>query len=222
MKIISPRKRTAYLLTALTISLAFFYFSPSASAQSITNGSGGLTAGSINTVPSGYGLTGIGFGSDDTRCTFWIIYAPVDQYGIVDYLSVSSWRNSACSSGGGDDETLRRVGPQYQYIATGWSWGANTTGGHDSTAGTPPDECYYQEYARLTDINNRSGWGASNDGSCDSRGYSSSWLRGSFEAPSGNVIVGVGLNLANDADVKQVTMNIRREVAGKILSATNP
>jgi len=190
-------------------------------AEYVTNGGGSLTAGSIQTIPNGYGLVTIGFGSDDTRCFIYIKTAPVVD-GVIRVDQTSYWRSSACPIGGGDDVPSRVVEPVYGDIAVGWSWGANTSGGHGDDDTFPAEECYYQEYAPLSNLSNKSGWGAAYDGTCNERGYSPGWLRWEFSAPAGSVITGVGLSLANDADVDIVAMNTRDSNTGIISASPNP
>ncbi|MBI2063457.1 MAG: hypothetical protein HYT65_00475 [Candidatus Yanofskybacteria bacterium] len=196
----------------LIVSIVLFVIPPKALAHPTQygewSGSDSSSAGGLQTVPDGFGLTAIAYGSDDDRCSVFIRTAPVDANGIINFGAVSGYRTAICNSGGGDDGNPGpRVEPITDHYATGWTWGANTGGGRSGDSSFPPSECYYQEYAPLTDINNRSGWGAPFDGTCNERSYQSGWIRGRIAAPPGQVIVAVGISLANDANVSMVGMN---------------
>ncbi|MBI2669714.1 MAG: hypothetical protein HYX20_01005 [Candidatus Yanofskybacteria bacterium] len=205
-------KSLVIICTVLIGTVVFFVISPEASAHPTQyaewSGTNPASAGGLQTVPDGFGLTAIAYGSDDDRCSVFIRTAPVDSNGLVDFTAVSFYQTTICPSGGGDDGNPGpRVEPIPDHYTTGWTWGAATGGGHSGDSSFPPDECYYQEYAPLNDINNRTGWGAAFDGTCNERGYLPGWIRGKITAPLGQVIVAVGISLANDANVSMVGMN---------------
>ncbi|MDP3993945.1 MAG: hypothetical protein Q8P75_03130, partial [bacterium] len=222
------------LLSGVTLGLVFYFSNPMTVSADGTpygewSGSNSASAGSLQIVPTGYGLTAIGYGSDDHRCTLIIKTAPVnlntDGQPVVDFGAVTGWQASDCGAGDGDDdfETGRGYGPRVEPIsdhyATGWTWGASTDGGLLNNDDFSGNECYYQEYAPLTNIDNRTGWGAAYDGTCNNNGYQRVDLKWVWGAPAGQVIVAVGLSLANDADVSMVGMDTRHAPPTADLSA---
>ena len=218
-KTFTPSQTTAYtynisitcfmpLHTTASNSVTVEVLDPNAERTITSGGNFAYGAGLFQVVPSGYGLTAIGYGSDDTRCFVYIKTAPVGSDGTVNFNQVSGWQNAACPAGGGTSAIMI----DYQYdnrFVVGWSWGASTDGGSPGNSSYPYEACYYQEYAPLNDINNRSGWAAQYDGTCNERLYQQNWLKQVVRAPYGRVIVAVGLSLANDASMEWMGMQTR-------------
>ncbi len=111
------------------------------------------SAGAIQRVPEGYGLTAIGYGSDDWQCIIGIKTAAVNPDGTIDDSSTdANWRITTCASGApgaGHANNEKLFNPTPGYVATGWSWGADTSGGSPTSDSSPADECYYQQYTNL-------------------------------------------------------------------------
>jgi hypothetical protein len=188
-------------------------------------------AGAFQVVPAGYGLTAIGYGSDDTGCFVYIKTAPVAADGSVNFSQVSGWwsgpeANTACrKSDGSYSGGTSALDVDYQgdnRITVGWSWGASTNGGSPGNSGYPDDACYYQEYAPLNNINNRSAWGAQYDGTCNERNYQQDWLKRVVRAPAGRVIVAVQLSLHNDASMEWIGMQTRPTTPDLTASVPSP
>lgn len=180
------------------------------------------SAGGSDTVPEGYGLTAIGYGSDDKNCTIQIKTAPVNFIdGTVDFANTdTSWRVVNCGTPGDDTPTpqISNAGSTnmvpYNHIITGWSWGANTSGGIIGNDGSPADECAYQEYMNLK-TGQYYAWGSQYDGSCNERGYRPYNARMTVRAPAGRVITAIGLSLGNDANVSWLGVTTREVVPPK-------
>src|SRR3989344_4673960 len=184
------------------------------------------SSGVYQTVPIGYGLTAIGYGSDDHKCLIGIKTAAVNTDGSVNFGTMdSSWRSTTCSGGSpgsGRIADQKSFEPSSGYIVTGWNWGANTSGGIPGNDSAPPDECFYQEYAPLSNINNRFGWGQSYDGTCNDRGYASRGeLKAVVYAPAGRVIVGILLNIDDDAKLESLSMTTRDVKTANLSVSTN-
>src|SRR3989344_5852630 len=168
------------------------------------------SAGPIDIVPEGYGLTAIGYGSDDWKCVIGITTAPVNADGSVDFGNIdSSWRLTTCAGGApstGKSSYLKWFSPGNSQIITGWSWGADTDGGGPGDqANTHPDECFYQESINLqTKLT-----GYEYNGTCDDRTYVPSQLQAIARAPAGRVIVGIYFNLDKDADLTFLAIETR-------------
>jgi|GEM_PF-6990683 len=191
------------------------------------------SAGAIQTVPPGYALTAIGYGSDDWKCMLKIKTAPVNPDGSVDFTQADqNWQVSNCpttADGGGGAPGPNNAGfekyfePTPGYVVTGWSWGADTSGGSPDTDSFPPDECVYQEYMNL-----RTGatftWGQPNTGTCADRQYNDiSWLKNVIRAPAGRVIIGIGFNLDQDAQLSFLAETTRDVTPTATISASvNP
>src|SRR3989338_1094375 len=184
------------------------------------------SSGVYQTVPIGYGLTAIGYGSDDHKCLIGIKTAAVNTDGSVNFGTMdSSWRSTTCSGGSpgsGRIADQKSFEPSSGYIVTGWNWGANTSGGIPGNDSAPPDECFYQEYAPLSNINNRFGWGQSYDGTCNDGGYASGGeLKAVVYAPAGRVIVGILLNIDDDAKLESLLMTTRDVKTANLSVSTN-
>jgi len=222
------RKTLLILFLIITSGFLYFYNSGVARAhptQFIQSGTFGPSAGPIKNVPAGHGLTAIAYGSDDSKCFVYIKTAPVNSQGVVDFSQVSPTFQPpgfSCPNGGGTTERL--LNPIANHIVTGWTWGASTDGGQPGNAGFPEDECYYQEYAPLNDINNRTGLFAAFDGTCSERDYTSTDMMFGYraEAPPGRVIVAVGLSLGEDAVLRYLAMNTRHVVPAPTCTSATP
>ncbi len=178
-----------------------------------TGGNNQNSAGGIQTIPIGYALTAIGYGSDDRDCTIGIQTAPLNPDGTINFAAKDgSWRFTGCVDGGAS-RAPKWLGAPAGHIAQGWTWGADTDGGSGNyppyNDGSPANECMYQEYAPLSDVNNRSGWGAQYDGTCSEEGYSLSGLKAVARAPLGRVIVDIYFDLDDDAMLDSLAMTTR-------------
>jgi hypothetical protein len=170
----------------------------------------GQTSGVIQIVPNGYALTAIGYGSDDKKCIMQLWTAPVSADGSVDF-SRKVGQYNPCSGGipDTDKSSYRKYfNPTDGEVATGWTWGANTSGGMVGDDGYPPDECFYQEYMNLA-TKQFYGWSASYDGTCNERGYPSDQLKNIARAPAGSVIIGIEFNLDDDAKLEYLAWSTR-------------
>lgn len=186
------------------------------------------SAGQIQRVPEGYGLTAIGYGSDDWQCIIGIKTAAINADGTIDDSSVDSdWRITTCTSGAprsdwtGNEKFFQ---PTPGTVVTGWSWGADTSGGSGSIPGTgsdsfPEKECYYQQYTNLL-TGATSNFGDANTGTCADRGYAQSDLKAIATAPAGRVIVGIKFNIGNDAVLDFLAMSDREALS--LTGTTNP
>src|SRR3989344_2866236 len=111
------------------------------------------TAGPYQSVPTGYALTAIGYGSDDHKCLMGIKTAKVIN-GAVDFVNADTiWTSEGCSDGVPDssrNDFEKSFEPSVGFVVTGWTWGASTGGGNGNDDTFPPDECFYQEYMDLS------------------------------------------------------------------------
>src|SRR3989344_5245312 len=211
------------------IFLFFLVTAQSAQAGLGEWGGTGQTAGAIQEVPEGYALTAIGYGSDDHKCVIGIKTAPVRSDGSVDFANKDgSWRSVGCGEGtpGASRNNYEKYfDPAAPEVATGWTWGTDTSGGNGSNDGFPADECFYQEYMDLR-TGATFGWGESYDGTCNDRGYNDgSWLKRVAYAPAGRVITGIRFNLDDDARLQYLALKTRDVVAEAGIDAyvgTNP
>ena len=154
-------------------------------------------------MAEGFGLSGIGFGSDDNLCTLKIKTVPVMENGTLDWDNRDrDWGFSHCGNGGGNDSSNPQIDLHSlsSQMMVGWSWGANTSGGKPGDRDNPADECYFQQYMDLA-TKEQYGWGAPLDGSCGDRGYQPGWLKNTIYAPAGSVIFAIGMSLGDDGDV---------------------
>ena len=106
------------IIPLLTVTAVYFVISLEALAHPTQygewSGTDSSSAGGLQTVPDGYGLTAIGYGSDDDRCSVFIKTAPVDANGIINFGAVSGYQTAICNPGGGDDGNAgwaRRANP---------------------------------------------------------------------------------------------------------------
>ena len=181
-----------------------------------------FSAGSYQEIPEGYGLTAIGYGSDDHKCVIGIKTAPVNPDGSVDFRFADfTWSFTYCSRGAPDaDRTsyIKFFNPIDGEIVTGWTWGADTSGGKPGNNDSPPDECFYQEYINLqTKL-----IGYQYNGSCSSRGYNvPGELKAVARAPSGRVITGIYFNLDDDAKLDFLAMTTRTVKTASLAVSTN-
>ena len=149
-------RRSTIFLTLILLTLAFsigqtawaevFYYEWSRS------NSNAQSAGRFESVAEGFGLSGIGFGSDDNLCTLKIKTVRVMENGTLDWDNRDlDWRYSQCGNGGGDDSPNPQIdlNSLSSQVMIGWSWGANTSGGKPGTRDNPADECYFQQYMDL-------------------------------------------------------------------------
>lgn len=171
------------------------------------------SSGSIQTVSTGYGLTAIGYGSDDHQCVIGIKTAPILSGGSVDFSNIdSTWQMTTCANGApGSSRTAdqKYFQPSSGYVVTGWNWGANTSGGIPGNDSIPADECFFQQYTNLT-TGQVYGWGTQYDGTCNERGYAGlAELKAVAFAPAGRVIVGILFNIDNDAKLESLAMTTR-------------
>src|SRR3989338_6318713 len=180
------------------------------------------SAGEIQTIPEGYGLTAIGYGSDDHKCVIGIQTAPINADGSVDFRFADfTWRMTYCSAGAPDSgrsANIKYFNPVSGDIVTGWTWGADTSGGKPGNNDSPPDECFYQEYINLqTKL-----IGYQYNGSCSSRGYNvPGELKAVARAPSGRVITGIYFNLDDYAKLDFLAMTTRTvKTAGLAVSVS--
>ncbi|OGN12846.1 MAG: hypothetical protein A3C71_02700 [Candidatus Yanofskybacteria bacterium RIFCSPHIGHO2_02_FULL_43_15c] len=200
------RQSTIFLIIIL-LTLAFsigqtawaevFYYEWSGS------NSNAQSAGRFESVAEGFGLSGIGFGSDDNLCTLKIKTVPVMENGTLDWDNRDrDWGFSHCGNGGGNDSSNPQIDLHSlsSQMMVGWSWGANTSGGKPGDRDNPADECYFQQYMDLA-TKEQYGWGAPLDGSCGDRGYQPGWLKNTIYAPAGSVIFAIGMSLGDDGDV---------------------
>jgi len=180
------------------------------------------SAGEIQTIPEGYGLTAIGYGSDDHKCVIGIQTAPINADGSVDFRFADfTWRMTYCSAGAPDSgrsANIKYFNPVSGDIVTGWTWGADTSGGKPGNNDSPPDECFYQEYINLqTKL-----IGYQYNGSCSSRGYNvPGELKAVARAPSGRVITGIYFNLDDDAKLDFLAMTTRTVKTASLAVSTN-
>src|SRR3989338_6807687 len=180
------------------------------------------SAGEIQTIPEGYGLTAIGYGSDDHKCVIGIQTAPINADGSVDFRFADfTWRMTYCSAGAPDSgrsANIKYFNPVSGDIVTGWTWGADTSGGKPGNNDSPPDECFYQEYINLqTKL-----IGYQYNGSCSSRGYNvPGELKAVARAPSGRVITGIYFNLDDDAKPDFLAMTTRTVKTASLAVSTN-
>src|SRR3989344_5606148 len=180
------------------------------------------SAGEIQTIPEGYGLTAIGYGSDDHKCVIGIQTAPINADGSVDFRFADfTWRMTYCSAGAPDSgrsANIKYFNPVSGDIVTGWTWGADTSGGKPGNNDSPPDECFYQEYINLqTKL-----IGSQYNGSCSSRGYNvPGELKAVARAPSGRVITGIYFNLDDDAKLDFLAMTTRTVKTASLAVSTN-
>ncbi len=181
-----------------------------------------FSAGSIQKVPAGFALTAIGYGSDDWKCVVGIKTAKVNADGTVDFAQTdTSWQTVTCAGGAPQGDHVgnqKSFEPIDGYVITGWSWGADTSGGVGSVPGGddaddsfPDDECFYQEYTNLS-TKEIFAFGAANTGTCQSRGYGLSDLKAIVHAPAGRVIVGIQFNIDNDANLDFLAITNRQVV----------
>lgn len=166
----------------------------------------------IMEVPEDYALTAVGAGGTFDYCNLWIKTAPVID-GDVDFSRVSDWTWAL------DTVALRspvtcptpNLFPNIQksadYISntviTGWTWQIDY--------GLIPGGtiCYYQEYAPLSDINNRSDFTDRKSGSCkENRGENIPKVVAS--APRNNVIVAVGFSTSHGGTVSGLMASRRK------------
>lgn len=201
-------------------------------AQLVHYGSGNqwCQAGSIKEVPKGHALTAIGYGSDDYACFIWVKTAPVKSDGTVDFSQIDqNWRGhvacptNATRSSQGNTVTLNDGWNPNSYpgqgasknlittsivpnkVMTGWTWGADTSGGGPGDiAKSYLNECYYQEYMNLK-TQQVYGWGSDYDGSCRERGYQKNDLQLIVKAPAGRVLVAIRLQLDKDANLQSIS-----------------
>ena len=163
------------------------------------------SAGEIQTIPEGYGLTAIGYAD-----------------GSVDFRFADfTWRMTYCSAGAPDSgrsANIKYFNPVSGDIVTGWTWGADTSGGKPGNNDSPPDECFYQEYINLqTKL-----IGYQYNGSCSSRGYNvPGELKAVARAPSGRVITGIYFNLDDDAKLDFLAMTTRTVKTASLAVSTN-
>ena len=74
----------------------------------------------------------------------------------------------------------------------------------------------------MSNINNRFGWGQSYDGTCNDRGYASGGeLKAVVYAPAGRVIVGILLNIDDDAKLESLSMTTRDVKTANLSVSTN-
>lgn len=77
-------------------------------------------SGNIQIVPEGSGLTAIGYGSDDKKCTLSIQYAPVRPDGTINFDAIGS-TSITCTKGPGDDErSYANYGEGHYEPGEGW------------------------------------------------------------------------------------------------------
>ncbi len=187
-------------------SVLAFLIAPAAEAEDFNhfvNGPNAFSAGHFDSVPEGFALSGIGFGSDDNLCTLKIKTVPVTFDGSLDWENRDrSWRPYDCGNGRGDDSPAPEIDlwNTLGQVMVGWSWGANTGGGKPGDRTSPADECYFQQYMDLA-TKEQYGWGGLFDGSCDARGYQPGWLKKIVYAPTGSVIFAISMSLSDDGDV---------------------
>ncbi len=209
------------------IAFGFTYFTDNALASTRWAGvgqrGGSETIGQagIQEVPEGYALTGVGLGGGGySDCALYIRTAPVIN-GVVNFDYVSDWTWSIDMGGYAQDpydpegppiyvpdiqrspgtcSGARQPSPRkfrdYQpgYVITGWNWEIDYGVVGEFNIG------YYQEYAPLDDINNRTNTytrikngsidenvGKNLDGSVSPRAI--------VRAPQNRVIVGIGFDL---------------------------
>lgn len=189
------------------------------------------SAGAQKPVPDNYALIGIGYGSDDRRCTLYIKEGTLQPDGTI--ANISNWREFPCIYGGtnhwGDDpipsQNRQKEAPTGSYV-TGWTYDAPGTSG-GKKLGSPPneyfdddhpaDECYFQAYQRFDPVTKQLletyDYGSSYDGSCRDRFYNKNELQQVFYANPGKVIVAVGLSLGDDGNVSFVSISIRKPPA---------
>ena len=195
---------------SFSIPLAFLFLLGTNSAQGYQyfewSGSNSASAGQIETVPEGYALTAIGYGSDDHDCNIYLRTAPVNADGTVDFAQADGgWSNVVvCGKGVKNNTPTAQLSAPDNQVITGWSWGANTSGGDRTSDTSPPDECYYQEYMNLQ-TKQVFGWASQFDGTCAERGYfytpTYDNLKGIARAPQGRVIVGIRFAIEDDAKI---------------------
>ena len=165
-----------FLLIVVAAAVIFvvqiFYSSPT-QAHSVHS------AGFVQTVPDGYALVGIGYGSDDHRCFVYIKEGRLNPDGTITNMG---WRTKSCDKGGGDDSPFAAFVPAGNFL-TGWSWNSNghTTGGKGWKEGSydnnsPSQICYFQAYRQIDPSTQKLigpvlGWGSASDGTCSERGY---------------------------------------------------
>src|SRR3989344_4905118 len=215
-KAIFGRFRVSKLILISVAFVTVFPFAHSAHAAQEGYGQWGtdnaFSSGSIQKVGEGYALTAIGYGSDDWKCIVGIKTAPVNSDGSVDFAAAdTSWQNSNCASGtpGSDASDYAKLfEPSNGYVVTGWSWGADTSGGYPDTDSEPEDECFYQEYMNLS-TKQVYAWGEASTGTCSDRVYGQSDLKQVARAGDGRVIIGIYFNIDNDGRLDFLAMTTR-------------
>ena len=185
-----------FIFSAILFSSVFSVLSPQTFAANE------FSAGGIDTVPEGYALTAIGYGSDDTKCTIRIWTASLNPDKTRQ--NTATLHESNCPDGPGDDPFWNHFQSVPEgHAITGWSWGANTGGGSPGNSSFPDNECVYQEYMNLT-TGEISSFYSGSAGSCANRNYNPDSLQHVISAPGGQVIVGIDFSLANDANVSWI------------------
>ena len=198
-----------------------FFQGPPPDYNSGNWGDGENDAGAIQTVPIGYGLTAIGYASDDHQCKIGIRTAPVNPDGSVDFSQTTGWQINdgffPCEGTPTSDrwEYEKSWENPNNQILVGWSWGAeNTSGGVPGNDSWPTWHCYYQEYMNLA-TKQVFGWGSQYDGTCNETAPADrnigtiTNLYGIIRAPVGHVIVALRFNLDNDAKLYQLGWTTR-------------
>ncbi|MEQ1561381.1 MAG: immunoglobulin-like domain-containing protein, partial [Nitrospira sp.] len=189
-------KKTVIFFSIFLVVFSLFNLNTVHASLQESGSANSYSAGNIQALPSGFALTAIGYGSDDHKCVLAIKTAPINSDGTVDFAN-ASWQGATnCASGSAGNERSLEAGSDE--VISGWSWGANTSGGSPNDDSSPQDECFYQEYMDLQTKNIFS-WGSSNTGTCEGLGYQQNWLKAVVHAPSNHVIVGIKMALDNDS-----------------------
>ncbi len=169
------------------------------------------SGGNLQKLPAGYALSAIGFASDDEDCWLFIRTAPINPDGSIDFSRSRYQPGKQCPTGRANNSEVTvnwyNYNLQPNKYVTGWTWGANTGGTRGGS-----EECYYQEY---TDLRTKQVYDWYNDplgknGTCDERGMGNpSNLNNIYRAPAGEVIIGLGMTLASDADLDSLWATMR-------------